>query len=237
MPMPTNNGVPGNEFCDVRDKGNDSPTWSSFHLAIRYLVPESIGGGAPFRSRFKTAFVIHNRLTIIAAAHANRLPVELVAGVAWVEVAGKPTRAKEELFHYRSIRDMFYSGGKPADRTSFGFMSMQIRAAAETLGIDPSTLKSEKQVQLAMCLEGDAYSINLAAKHLRMLADHDGFAQIGDDEVRVIGARYNQGTQRALEQVKKDLTYGNFIVRNWHAFTIMLSGTSEGVVVKGAVER
>lgn len=45
--------------------------------------------------------------------------------------------------------------------------------------------------ELSQCLEKDFYNIDLAARHLRQLADHDGFQSIGFEEVRVIGARYN----------------------------------------------
>lgn len=212
------------EFCDIHDQGNESPKWTNIDFLITHLVPEVAGGGIPFRRRFKTAFIVHNRSTIIAAAHANGIPAELLAGIAFVEVAGKVPSWKGELFNHRSFRDMFYSGGKKADRTSFGFMSIQIRAAAETLGLDPATLGPEKQIQLAHCLEQDVYSVNMAARHLRMLADHDHFEKIGEDEVKIIAARYNQGTTRTIEQIRKDLSYGNLIVRNWHSLTLMLAG-------------
>lgn len=215
-----------NGFCDVEDKGNNSPQWTNFDLFMRHAVPELMGGGIPYARRFKTAFVVHNRYTIIAAAQKYRLPPELLAGVAWIESGGKPNSWKGEIYNQRIFRDGFYSGGKPADRTSFGFLSMQIHTAAETLGLDPNTLGVEKQIQIALCLEHDTYIIDLAARHLRMLADHDKFDVIGTEEIRVLGARYNQGISRSLEQIKKDLSYGNFIVNNWHSYTLMLSGVT-----------
>lgn len=215
------------EFCDVNDKGNNSPEWTNVDFMMRHIVPQFMGGGIPYARRFKTAFVVHNRLTIISAANANRLPPELVAGVAWIESGGKPNSWKGSIYNNRLFMDLIYKGGKPANRTSFGFMSMQIHAAAETLGIDPETMGIEKQIDLALCLEQDSYIINLAAKHLRMLADHDNLGEnIGTEEARIIGARYNYGTSRTLEQLKTDLSYGNFIVRNWHSYSLMLTGVS-----------
>lgn len=215
------------EFCNISDKGNSSPKWTNFDFMMRHVIPEFMGGGIPYARKFKTAFVIHNRLTIISAANTNRLPPELVAGVAWIESGGKPNDWKGSIYNFRLFKDLIYSGGKPADRTSFGFMSMQVHAAAETLGIDPNTLGTEKQIQLIHCLEQDTYVIGLAAKHLRMLADYDKLGDsIGIEESRIIGARYNYGTSRTIEQLKTDLSYGNFIVKNWHSYSLMLSGVS-----------
>lgn len=42
--------------------------------------------------------------------------------------------------------------------------------------------------------------------------------KIGIEEPRILGARYNYGTSRTLEQLKTDLLYGNFIVKNWHSY-------------------
>ncbi|KPY62238.1 Uncharacterized protein ALO94_01261 [Pseudomonas syringae pv. spinaceae] len=72
---------------------------------------------------------------------------------------------------------------------------------------------------LANCLERDVYNINVVAKHLRMLADHDLFDSFGMDEVRIIGARYNRGMDLSLEEIKRDTRYGNFIVNSWQRFS------------------
>ncbi|KPY99142.1 Uncharacterized protein ALO94_00540 [Pseudomonas syringae pv. spinaceae] len=71
---------------------------------------------------------------------------------------------------------------------------------------------------LANCLEQDVYNIDLAAKHLRLLADYDKFTSIGMDEVRIIGARYNRGTNPSIEKIKEDTSYGDFIVKRWNFF-------------------
>lgn len=222
-----NDGIAENEFCDINDKGNNSPAWSNLDFAIRFLVPDSIGHGVKRLSRFKTAFVRHNRMTIIAAAHEYRLPPELLAGVAWIESGGKPNTWKSMIYASRMLIEHEIGQGhlKAANKTSFGFMSMQIRAAAETLGLDSSTLDLAKQQQLAACLETDTYVIRLAAKHLRMLADHDGFDLIGIEEARIVATRYNYGTERTLAQLKTDLKYGNFIIDRWHSYSIMLGTT------------
>ena len=57
------------------------------------------------------------------------------------------------------------------------------------------------------------------SSRLRQLAVHDGFqASLPNpsmEEVRVIGARYNRGMGLALEQIKKNTSYGDFIVKIW----------------------
>lgn len=102
---------------------------------------------------------------------------------------------------------------------------IEFLTAAETLGLDPSTLDLAKQQQLMACMETDTYVIRLAAKQLRMLADHDGLDTVGIEEARIVGTRYNYGTERTLAQLKTDLKYGNFIVDRWHSYSIMLGAT------------
>lgn len=42
------------------------------------------------------------------------------------------------------------------------------------------------------------------------------------NDVKIIGARYNRGTNPSLESIKKDTRYGDFIIRNWQHFNILL---------------
>ncbi|KPC27370.1 Uncharacterized protein AC496_2730 [Pseudomonas savastanoi pv. glycinea] len=86
------------------------------------------------------------------------------------------------------------------------------------MGLDAEEMQISQLRSLANCIENDVYNIDIAAKHLRMLADHDHFTSIGMDEVRVTGARYNRGTGLSLEEIKKDTRYGNFIVTHWLRF-------------------
>ncbi|GKQ44974.1 hypothetical protein PSTH2693_07480 [Pseudomonas syringae pv. theae] len=100
-------------------------------------------------------------------------------------------------------------------KTSFGWVSIQLRTAAITLGMNPDEMDVSQLRSLANCIETDIYNIDIAAKHIRMLADYEHFSTIGMEEVRIIGARYNWGTSRSLDELKKDLSYGNFIVNSW----------------------
>lgn len=217
-------GIAENEFCDINDHGNNSIKWSNVDFTMRYLLPNWLGRDVTRLKRFKEAFVRHNRMTIIAAANEFRLPPELLAGVAWVESGGKPNTWKSMIFATRIVVEHDIGPGhiKESRKTSFGFMSMQVKTAAETLGIDPDTMDLGRQHQLIACLETDTYSIRLAARHLRMLADHDGFDTVGIEEARIVATRYNYGTARTVAQIKTDLRYGNFIAERWHSYTLML---------------
>ncbi|WP_309578269.1 hypothetical protein [Scandinavium hiltneri] len=104
-------------------------------------------------------------------------------------------------------------------KTSFGFVSMQVRTAAKTMGLDVAKMDISQLRRLASCLEKDAYNINLAAMHLRELADYDKLPlNLSMDDIRIIGARYNRGTNPDIESIKKDTRYGDFIVKNWSHF-------------------
>ncbi|WP_245951466.1 hypothetical protein [Paracidovorax anthurii] len=61
------------------------------------------------------------------------------------------------------------------------------------------------------------------SSHFSQLAAHDGFsAPLGQEQVRVIGARYNRGTGLTLDQIKKNTSYGNFIVKFWDRFSQLI---------------
>jgi hypothetical protein len=63
----------------------------------------------------------------------------------------------------------------------------------------------------------------LAARHLKQLIDHDKLEQpLSMDDIRIVGARYNRGMRLSLEQIKQNLSYGNFIVDSWHHFSDLL---------------
>ena len=40
--------------------------------------------------------------------------------------------------------------------------------------------------------------------------------------MHVVGARYNRGMGLSLEQIRKNTSYGNFIVKFWPRFTMLL---------------
>jgi hypothetical protein len=200
--------------------------WSSADVLVWKVVPESWGGGRPYIQRFKDGWVHHHRAAIRVAARERRFPPELLAGVCWIEVAGDPSGIDRLAFEVRAFD---WSGPDWVDRhmtlthepgrTSFGAVSMQLRTAAHTLGLNPAQLTMAQLRGLAGCLENDAFNIDIVARHLRQIIDRDGLQTqppaLSEDAVRVAGARYNRGMGLSLERIRANTRYGDFIIRFW----------------------
>lgn len=203
------------EFCSS-NTSSSSPHWTFFDATMWKVFPESWGGGRQRLRDYKDAFVIHNKQAIKDAAIRYRLPPELVAGTCWAEAGGMPDFMDSTAFNVRAFENNYMFGWlSPPEKTSFGWVSVQLRTAARTLGLDPSTMSQDQFRELSLCLERDSYNIDLAARHLRQLADHDGYQTVGFEEVRVIGARYNRGMDISMQAVMRDTSYGDNIVKKW----------------------
>lgn len=217
----------------VCEESNNSATWGAFDLAIWKIVPERFGGGKVYIQKFKDAWIQHNKALIKKSAEKYNIPTELLVGVCWVEVGGDPNFIDRVAFEVRSFDwsgpqwvDQNLTITKHPAKTSFGWVSIQLRTAAQTLGINPAQMSSEQVNALANCLEKDVFNIDVVARHLRQLIDHDGFDKnlpvLTMDEVRVVGARYNRGVGLSLEDIKKNTSYGNFIVKFWPHYAALL---------------
>jgi len=200
--------------------------------AIRWqALPQILGGGRGYIQRFKDAWIRHNKALIRAAASRYSIPPELLAGVCWIEVGGDPEIFDTIAFEVRTFvwsnpdwidrRRTF-----PPARTSFGAISMQLRTSAQTLGLNPAEMSTEQLRGLARCLENDVFNIDLAARHLRQLIDHDKLQRypphLTFDEVRIVGTRYNRGIGLSLDEIRRNMSYGNFIVNFWSRFSGLL---------------
>jgi hypothetical protein len=209
----------------VCGSSNASPVWGVVDLFRWTVVPARLGGGKAFIQKFKDAWVRHNKVAITAAAAQYNLMPELLAGVCWIEAGGDPTFVDRVAFEVRafdwsgpSITDRLAVTSSPS-KTSFGAVSMQLRTAAQTMGLNPSTMSMTDFRALASCLERDVFNIDTVARHLRQLADHDKLpTPLSMDQVRIVGARYNRGVGLSLEQIKKNTSYGDFIVKFWPRF-------------------
>lgn len=212
---------------------NNSPRWGLINLFAWKLIPGRFGGGISYIQKFKDAWVKHNKMRIKLLSARYRFPPELLAGVCWIEVGGDPNFIDRAAFEVRAFD---WSGPKWVDenltvtkhpaKTSFGSVSMQVRTAALTMGLDPNNMSSTQLRNLALCLEKDVFNIDIVARHLRQIIDHDRLQKnppsLTMDNIRIVGARYNRGMELSLDQIKKNMSYGNFIVKFWQRFTKLL---------------
>ncbi|KAB0636382.1 ISAs1 family transposase [Burkholderia latens] len=152
------------------------------------------------------------------------------AGVCWIEVGGDPEFIDRVAFEVRAFD---WSGPPFVDKhltltrhpamTSFGPVSMQLRTAAQTLGMDPLKVSASQFRGLSDRLQRDIFNIDLVARHLRQLAERDGFEfPFSVDQLRIIGARYNRGSGLSLEQIRQNTSYGDFIVKHWQRFVRLM---------------
>ena len=188
-----------------------------------------MGGGKAYIQRFKDAWVRHNKVTIRAAAARYNLMPQLLAGVCWIEVGGDPSFVDGVALEVRAfdwsgppIVDKITVTSPPA-KTSFGAVSMQLRTAAQTMGMNSAELSMTDFRVLASCLERDVFNIDIVARHLRQLVDQDKLpSPLSMDHVRIVGARYNRGVGLSLDQIRKNTSYGNFIVKFWPRFNSLI---------------
>ncbi|HEB0477989.1 TPA: hypothetical protein RYE97_004606 [Escherichia coli] len=212
---------------------NHSPVWGVTEFLFWKLAPKKWGGGVPFGRYFKDSWVKHNHLLITSAANTYNLPAPLLAGVCWIEVGGDPSIVDMLAFDARTIDwsgpewiDEHITITSRPEKTSFGAVSMQLRTAARTLGLDESKMDTSQLRELANCLQHDIFNIQLVARHIYQLAERDEFQSslphLTKEQIRIIGARYNRGMSLTLEKIKEDTSYGNFIVNNWLHFSNLL---------------
>lgn len=197
-----------NGFCSS-DSTPSYPKWTTWD-AIRWkLIPGKLGGGREHLFRYKDGWVAYNRSRIQTAANSNRIPVELLAGVAWIEVGGMPD-VVDSIAH--PIRYFDWSGPDWVDnhmtvtthphKTSVGSVSIQLSVAAKTMGINLESLDYENQWKLIKCMETDAFNLDVVASHLYQLIKYDfpsaDSENLTDEESAIVASRYNRGTERKL---------------------------------------
>ncbi|BCQ35972.1 hypothetical protein ERHA54_35530 [Erwinia rhapontici] len=211
------------EQCRLMTK---SPSWTVIDVVRWKVVPEQLGGGRRYARGFKNAWVKKHSSHIRLESLRYKLPPELLAGVCWIEVGGDPNIIDRFAFEARAFDwsgpdyiDRNFTVLAPPEKTSFGFVSMQLRTAAQTMGLNANQMSISELRALSQCLEKDTYNIKLTAMHLRQLADYDKLpVKLGMNDVKIIGSRYNRGTNPSMESLKKDMSYGEFIVKNWEHF-------------------
>jgi hypothetical protein len=206
------------------------PKWGIIDVFKWKVLPARFGGKIAYIQNFKDAWVIHNKSKIQSYAKEFDLPAPLLAGVCWIEVAGDPAFIDRAAFEVRAFDwsgsdyiDRHFTLTRRPEKTSFGSVSMQVRTAAETLGVDPRELSTSEMRELSNCLEKDTFNIATVAQHLDQLSKVDGLTRpFSDDDIKIIGARYNRGSGLSLDKIKQNTSYGNFIVKYWPRFVRLL---------------
>jgi hypothetical protein len=187
-------------------------------------------GDPEYLRNYKNEWVRTHAENIQEAAERYGIPPYVLAGVAWTEAGGQPDSLDVFVYSQRDMYPWFDSLDEltlpgPLDRlpgspeeTSFGTIQMQIRVAAQELGYpDPDNLSKEQELEIAAKLLVPETNIDIVARHLDSLRDHDGFPkdpnQLTDEQIAVIATRYNRGTDPSLEDIQANPDYGNSLIR------------------------
>lgn len=223
-----------NSFCKT-----DSPSgfrkWNVWDAGLWYFLPDNdvfISTGESRSLAYKVAYLQYNQEMLIHYAKSESIPILLLAGVAFNEVGGMPENSKAYgvLQAFQLVDFIKRDGNKKSNATSVGSLAIQLRAAAETLGINPKTLTTTQQLQLANCLLNDDFNISIVAKHLKslILFDNPKLADtsvLTDEQLILAGSRYNRGIERKKEdfiasihgdatpEVREYSSYGRTILR------------------------
>jgi len=184
-----------------------------------YVLDRNIDGSVRKSSRnkeyihkYKAYYVHAMRDPINAAAARFDIPAILLAGTVYNEVGGSDM-IKPYVYHLRDL----LAGSEVADRTSLGPTSLQPRRALASLGYDPAHVHFSIKKEVVQSLVHDnAFAIFVCAKHLSDLRDlffaRQGARDLADDDLVMLGARYDFGPDAAVETVRNDLSYGRRIV-------------------------
>lgn len=198
-------------FCDVDEYG--FPHWNGFDAFRWYALPTNWGfmTGNAYLWLYKTSWLIYHRNMIKQYAKEAEIPAFLLAGVAVSEVGGMPERFKGlGVLQARQVLDeLTGEENHYSNKTSVGSIAIQLGVAAETLGIDPTTLDHFQQFRLANCLLDNSFNIRVVAFHLRdlILYDNPGIntAMLTDEQIILAGSRNNRGTQRLDSDIKNSI--------------------------------
>ncbi|MFE5208973.1 hypothetical protein [Streptomyces sp. NPDC056600] len=171
----------------------------------------------PSNDAEKTEWIAANKDIIKAAAHNSGLPPEVVAGIAWKEIAGQPGVLDDVTDTLREQADALSPvipenlpdrlGGDP-DETSFGPIAIQIRRGAEVLGYDPENLGDQQREIVEASLQDPGQNIFIASEYLAQLKAESGFADVPPEEMTAaqkqeLAARYNGGPYWQSEKAQE----------------------------------
>ncbi|MFB7468102.1 hypothetical protein ACFCZ1_32215 [Streptomyces sp. NPDC056224] len=175
----------------------------------------------PDGDKEKAAWISQKKEILRAAAQHAGLPEELVAGIAWKEIAGQPGIVDDGIDTIRQWADtplspltpenLFSRAGGTPDETSFGPIAIQLRRGAEVLGYDPAHLTDDQRALVEESLQDPRQNAFIAAGFLAQIKAEAGYGdvpadQLTDAQMREIAARYNGGPYWKSEKAQ---SYGD----------------------------
>jgi hypothetical protein len=184
--------------------------WDAVKWKVLGRLPAWMGGNPNILRNYKDAWVRAHRDLIKALSTSYGLPPELLGGVAWIETGGKPYSLKIDVYEIRRFTPLT----KQPELTSMGPVAIQLRRAAEAMGVEFSQLSASDKSQLVDCLQNADNDLGIVAKHLWQLKqiDFPDRTVLGKYEVRIIATRYNRGPDLSLQRILQDTSYGDFII-------------------------
>jgi uncharacterized protein YukE len=174
----------------------------------------------------KEDWIAENKGAIKEAARAYGLPPDMVAGIAWIEVGGKPYAFDDATGAAREFAESGWSPVTPEnlpgplagdkDSTSYGPMAVQVRRAAEVLGYDPQNLTDGQRDEVTAALKDPSQNMLISAKYMSDLKAQSSFADVPPGQMtpemyRELAARYNGGPYWEGDQAQ---AYGDRFEQN-----------------------
>ena len=214
--------INGNKFLDARNSTHyniaqlsagyniqNPPKWTTWDI----IVWQTFGGDA-YIHNFKLSWISAYKNVIKDAAAINDIPALLLAGVAYVEVGGDPMWIDRDAYVFRETFDK-----DKALKTSFGYLSMQVRVATETLRYNNSKLGLHQIDETIKSLEDPVQQIFISAIHLSHLRDIDfkgvSAIEMTDAQISITVERYNRGGAISMSSIINNPNgYGARILQN-----------------------
>ena len=208
---------------------NGTKEWTTKDIVL-WKAP--VIGKESYLFDFKSQWVTGYKDVINDAAKRYDVPPVLLAGVCFTEVAGDPLWIDEVAYQVRKFDHLADPVLEPLtitekpEKTSFGNVSMQVRRAAETVGLKYSDVEPQQERDLINMLKNPKENIFLAARHLAQLRNIDfkGIAadKLTMEQIEIIATRYNRGPDLSVEKIKENLSYGKSISKRKDKLAAMI---------------
>jgi hypothetical protein len=197
--------------------GEGSAGWYAEQAPPRWTAandwPDTLGMDPTLMRNYKDVWVRGHSNAIRTAVSTYGIPAELLAGICWLETGRIGDIAIYDMTGWARNSELFGE----IDLSKFTPMAETDDVAAElatAMAYLDLELDDEDQQRLFFALQRIDEGLSSAAKHLWFLKELDfpGETLMGEEEIRVIAARYYRGPQWSIEEIESDYSYGDFIV-------------------------